>query len=596
MLRLLRQLRVLLSPREKWQCLGLSAFMAVGAGLELLGLGLVMPVIAAFTKPELLEQNALLRDVRAWIAPASERSFILFVSAGVIALYVLKNAYLVWLARFQARFALRKAETLSTRLFNRYLLAPYAFHLRRSTTACLNNVTRITPVMTYSLLPLLGMATELAVMAAMYLTLVFFAPLMGLTLAAVMALVLAAGYFPMKNRNHRIGQAVRRHADAVATLLLQALGGVKEIRIAGREDAFAEQMAAWQRGEKQALLESHIFAQLPRFFIEAFLVALTMGALMLSVISGVADGTVLLRFALLAMITFRSMPSLSRVQYTLASIRQQQDALDQIYRDLHEVPPPPPEPAAPPLTFTRAVEVRDLEFRYEGADAPLLSGVSLRLPCCTATALVGPTGGGKTTLVDLIVGLLEPSAGGVFADGRDIREHPPSWRRRIGYVPQPLFLLDDTVRANVAFGVPEGEIDEARVEEALRLAQAREFVRELPQGTATPVGEGGNRLSGGQRQRLGIARALYGRPSLLVLDEATSALDPDTERAFADALASLRGKLTILMATHRPATVESWDQIIRVEAPGASILRALPGLLDQHQVIPMHEGVVAGEA
>ena len=304
--------------------------------------------------------------------------------------------------------------------------------------------------------------------------------------------------------------------------------------------------------------------QFPRLAFETLVVMLAMGLLAALTAAGVAAGTILLTAALLAMAMFRLLPAVSRVQYNLVRIRQGLCSFDTVFHDLTRLAPERRAETAPPLVFRRTLTVEHLTFRYEPGRAPVLQDFQAEVPYHASVALVGATGCGKTTLADLILGLLTPESGRIAVDGRDIRENLASWQKLVGYVPQNVYLVDGTIRENIAFGLLPEEIDDRRIAECLTLAQLETFIASLPDGTRTMVGEQGVRLSGGQRQRIGIARALYRRPEVLILDEATSALDVETEQAFIDALRTLKGKLTILMIAHRLSTIEHCDQVIRL--------------------------------
>jgi ABC-type multidrug transport system fused ATPase/permease subunit len=278
-----------------------------------------------------------------------------------------------------------------------------------------------------------------------------------------------------------------------------------------------------------------------------------------------AQGSILLTLTLLAVSLIRMMPSMSRIQYNLTTVRHNLHAFNNIYEDLKNLSPVIIESSdKEPLCFKDKIEIKNVDFAYEGAEENIFTDFSLTIPFASSVAFVGTTGCGKTTLVDIILGLLKPIKGKILVDGRSIEENLPSWREKIGYVPQFIFLLDSSIAENVAWGVNRDKIDEQKIRKCLEKAQILDFVESLPDKLKTNVGENGVCLSGGQRQRIGIARALYRDPEVLVLDEATSALDNETENAFVEALDSLRGKLTIIMIAHRLTTIKNCDKIIRM--------------------------------
>jgi len=565
MLDLLRKIWSLLSGGEKLFFLILLAMMMMSAFLEIVGLGLVMPVIALLSKPELIEQNRYLRLVHAFINPSSNERFIIILCVLLTALYVGKNLFMAFQTYLQSRFIMRKTTDLSSRLYENYMGAPYTFHLSRNSSHLLNNINLMSSLSGGVIYPVMIILTEAIVVAAIFATILYASPLMSCGIILVAGAISLLVYYPLKSLNFRTGTMVRQEGAMVFQCCMQGFEGIKECIVSNAEPYFIEAHQQHQKLRNDAQGLNTFLGNLPRFFIEALVVSVGMGALVALVLSGKAYGSILLTLSLLAVAMVRLMPSMSRVHYNLALIRQNLHSFDALFSDLVAPKPVSKLPPGPALDFQRALRVEHLSFAYDSAAADVIADFSLDIPKNSSVAFVGATGCGKTTLVDLILGLLKPRRGEILVDGRDIEENLPSWRRKIGYVPQFIFLLDASVRENVAYGVPPAQIDDSRVARCLGTAQMLDFVDTLPDKLGAMVGEHGVRLSGGQRQRIGIARALYHNPEVLVLDEATSALDNDTEKAFIDALNVLSGKLTIIMIAHRLTTVEKCDQIVRLD-------------------------------
>ena len=554
----LGKLRILLSPADKWRLVGIVALMVFMAVQEIAGLGLLMPLVALFTKPELLEQNAILRFISHWPVFAGRRGALLVCICGAtVLLYVFKTLMSMLVIRLQSRFIVRQQKTLCDRIYRKVMGAPFEFHLRHGSGELVTMMSRSVELGAELLFPLMLLATDLVMASALCLALVILMPGVTLSCVAVFLVLGAAVYYPLRSLNVRVGARQAEGEMESRRRMLAGFFGAKSAKAMHREkyftDSYAEALDSWlpQRAKLFAL------GQLPRLSMELIAIVTALGVFAAMALAGVPDGTLLLSFSLLIAALSRLLPAFSRIHYNMVRVLQNRYAFDSVmaYLDLEEEDL---KTGAPPLSLNDRIEFRHVGFTYPERSEEVIKDFDLTIPVRSSVALTGVTGGGKSTLADILLGLLKPQSGGVFADGRNIEENLASWRRRTGFVPQYIYLLDDTISANVVFGFP-GEPDAAKVAAALKAAQLTEFVSSLPDGVNTVIGENGVRLSGGQRQRLGVARALYGDPELLVMDEATSALDDDTERALISALDELRGKLTIVTIAHRLSTVEKCD-------------------------------------
>ena len=561
----------LLTPAEKCGLFPLLLLMIVGAFLELIGLGLIMPVIAILANPLLIEQNKYLNAIHTFINPASNKTFLLTLCFGVAAIYLVKNVFLAFATRLQVRFVSKLSERMASGLFDSYVRAPYSFHLAKNSSDLLNNINMVSHVASSLFVPGLMFVTEMVTVLAILGVMLFFVPLATLGLAIVSLTIILGLYYPFKRYNLELGERINRHSAEIFRDIMQAFEGIKECKVRNCEGVLSDRHARHQKLFREAEMSRGFISQLPRFSIEALIVVAGMGTLAIFVMADIAMGSIILKLSLVAVALIRLMPSFSRIQYQLNSMRQSLHSSSTIYDDLEMLrPPPPPRIAQPPITFSETIRLDNLSFSYAGTDDPILAAFSTEIRKNASVAFVGPTGCGKTTLMDIILGLLKPTSGRVLVDGRDISENLPSWQTKIGYVPQFIFLMDASIRENVAFGELPEHIDDAHVRHCLAMAQLLDFVDGLPLKLETAVGERGVRFSGGQRQRIGIARALYHNPEILAFDEATSALDTDTEKAFVDALRTLKGRLTIIMIAHRLSTVQDCDTILKLHHPRAT--------------------------
>jgi ATP-binding cassette subfamily C protein len=562
MIKILKNVWSLLTEREKLTVVILLVLMLLSSALELLGIGLVMPVIALLSKPELIEQNRYLKAVYNLVAPDSYRTFMIILCIALIILYIMKNLFLAFQNYWQTHFIMKKGAELANKLFDNYIHAPYKFHLNNNSGTLLGKISMADALSVALLIPFMIILTESLVILFVFSTLLLLSPMVTIGLVIAIAFITAVTYFPVRGLNSRLGLKYRNEQLAMNKYALQGLKAVKESKVRNVEDFFSEEYAEHRRRANEASAGINFMGNLPRFLVEGMLVSLGIGVLLLLVVMDMSPGSIILTLSLFAASAIRIMPSMTRIQYNLARVKQYSHTLNAVFDDISDFETEDKGSAENNLEFRKNIIIDKITFRYENTDSDVLKEFSLKIRKNSSVAFIGPTGCGKTTLVDIILGLLKPQKGALLVDGISIENNLVAWQKKIGYVPQFIFLLDDTVKANVAFGVPEDGIDDKRIVECLKLAQIYDFIKDLSGDINHIVGENGIQLSGGQRQRIGIARALYHNPEILILDEATSALDNDTEKAFIDALHNLHGKLTILMVAHRLTTVENCDEII----------------------------------
>lgn len=568
-MRLLRDCGRLLTPRARRRFLALCLAAAFAGLLEAAAVASIVPFLATLAGPELARTDAQLARLLALLGAESQAEAVARLGAAVLLVLVLANAVSALSTWLLLRFANRQGHELSLRLLAGYLAEPYVFHLDRHTAELQKNVFGEVQRVTWGvLIPAAQIASKLAVVVFICALLVLVDPLMALAVAAALGVAYAALYRFARGALHEAGR-VSVHAGALrARHAIEALGGAKEIKLLGREAEFLRRFAQPSLAWSDAQTAVQALGQLPRHAVETVAFGLILALAIYLLGAGRPSGEVLPLLGLYAFAGYRLMPALQQIFAGLATMRASQAALEIVLRDLPRAEPAPSSArtAQQRISLREAVELVDVRYRYPGKSAWSLQPVSLRIAKNASVALVGATGCGKTTVVDLLMGLLRPSGGSLRVDGVAIDERNlRAWQRSIGYVPQQIFLCDDTIARNIAFGLPEERIERARVERAARLARLHDFVAALPGGYDTTVGERGVRLSGGERQRIGIARALYAEPELLVLDEATSALDNVTENAVLEALQALAGRITLVMVAHRLSTVRGCDLICMME-------------------------------
>nr|WP_265332540.1 ABC transporter ATP-binding protein [Stagnihabitans tardus] len=539
-----------------------------------------MPFLAVLADPGLITSNLTLAAIRETLGIADAFDFQIVLGIASFALLILSAAVRSLGSHAVNRFAQMRNYTLGARLLETYLRRPYAYFLSRHSSDIAKELLQEISILIMQIYqPMAVIVAQSATLVVLIVLLVLVNPMTAFAGVVVLGGCYAAIFAVVQPRLARLGQTRARVDRIRYGSAVDALGGIKILKILGREGHYLERFkyGAHEFGRVQALSTS--LAQIPRYAVEA----VAFGGIILLALSlmlqhrdtpSTALAHILPLLGFYAFAGYRILPAMQGVYSSLAQIRYGLTALDVVSAALadRDSLPPLPQDEVVPLPFARSVEIAGLSFRYAQAETPSIAGISLTIPAGSTLGIVGPTGAGKTTFVDLFLGLLAPDGGAILVDGVPVTaENLRNWQADLGYVPQDVFLLDASVAENIAFGLKPEEIDLARVREAARMAQILDFVeQDMPQGFQTSVGERGVRLSGGQRQRIGIARALYRDPGLIVFDEATSALDNLTEQEVVraiGALSALEGsaRKTVLLIAHRISTVKDCDQILVLE-------------------------------
>ena len=508
------------------------------------------------------------------LVDVSTERVLVVAMVGLSGVYVLRSAFLYLSASVQRRFIYKTSARLSQLAFETYLKQPYSFHLQRNSATLIRNVENARSIIAGGLEPTLVILTDGLVAVGLFSLLLVVETAGTLTVLTIFGTTAFVFQRFTRSRILEWGAARKFHSGKVMQHLQQGLGGVKDIKVLGRESRFLEDHKShldlnFEVDRRYVMLQA-----LPRLFFESVAVVGLAVLVVVMVSSGDGLSKILPTLGLFAATAFRVMPSISRILASIQTFGYSKAFIHTVYSDLQLSRDPELNSEDMP-PFLSSIALDKVTFTYATAVKPALEQVSLEIRRGEAIGIIGASGAGKSTLVDVLLGLLEPSSGKVRVDGRDVRENIRGWQRHIGYVPQSIYLVDDSVRKNVAFGLRDEVIDDGSVERALRAAQLDEFVQSLPNGVETIVGERGVRLSGGQRQRIGIARALYHDPEVLVLDEATSSLDTETERGVMEAVRELLGAKTIIIVAHRVTTVSYCTRVYKM-AGGRVVGSGLP--------------------
>ena len=533
----------------------------IGMFLETVSLGIVVPIIGVLTQDNYQEKYPWIVDL---FGSLSREELISAVMVAMVFIYIVRSLFLFWSLWIQKGFSASVSGRLSQSLFSIYLRQPYMFHLQRNSSTLMRNAKNATSVVTCGVDPFLVLLTDGLVAIAMFSLLIYVEPIGTLAVLLVFGVSTLLFQRLTRRRIDNWGYRVDYHETKILQHLQEGFGGAKDVKILGRENEFLSQHEK-HLGESIRINRIYnVILTLPRSFMEI----ITIVGLCLLVVSMVVRdrplSDIVPILGLFAAAAFRVMPSINRLLMATQTLIFNRSIIASVYRDFL-LDSPEVNSAQRLEPFAKQLELKDVSFKYPTAATPSLQDVSLVVKRGEAVGFVGPSGAGKSTLVDVILGLFAPTSGVVSVDGSDVHQNLRNWQNQIGYVPQAIYLTDDTLRRNVAFGLNDENIDDDLVREAIRLAQLQEFVSTLPDGLETVVGERGVRLSGGQRQRIGIARALYHKPSVLVLDEATSSLDTPTEHGVMQAVQALQGSKTVIIVAHRLSTVEYCDRLYRIE-------------------------------
>jgi ABC-type multidrug transport system fused ATPase/permease subunit len=585
----------LLTPAEQRSAVVLLGLMTIGMVFETIGVGMVIPALALLTQSDSARNYPALQPALQALSNPSQQTLVIGGMLVLVGVYLIKALYLAFLAWRQMHFAFGVQADISQRLFTVYLRQAYTFHLQRNSAQLIRNVIHEVTLLTNDgILPGMLLLAESLVVFGLCSLLLVAEPLGALIVVGVLGTAALGFHRLTRGRITRWGQARQYHDGLRIQHLQQGLGGAKDVKLLGRETEFLEQyrlhnVQSARVGQMQQTLQ-----QLPRLWLEL----LAVSGLAILVISMLAQDraleAVLPTLGLFAAAAFRLLPSVNRVIGAVQSLRYGLPAIDILHTELNLAAQEVAATHSPVTPFRTALELSHITYAYPGAAGPALKDVTLAIQRGESVGFIGASGAGKSTLVDILLGLLTPDRGEVRMDGKDIQENLRNWQDQIGYVPQSIFLTDDTLRRNVAFGLSNEQIDDAAVQRAIRAAQLEEFVASLPNRLETLVGERGVRLSGGQRQRVGIARALYHDPTVLVLDEATSSLDTATEHDVMQAVRALQGTKTILIVAHRLSTVEHCNRLYRLH-DGRVGEEGTPNPLASNQsepgVIPAQAGI-----
>ncbi|RKI43510.1 ABC transporter ATP-binding protein [bacterium D16-51] len=567
MVRVFKKFYLLLNRHQKNRVIILFFMMLIGAGFEVLGVSMMLPLVSAVMNEKIITEN----EICAWICRVfgitDHMGFVIWCIVALVVIFIVKAVYLTFEYSIQYRFVFNNRFMTQSRLLEAYLRRPYEYFLSAKSGEIVRIVQEDAGNAFDMLTVILGFATEVVVSAAVILTIFIINPFMTIFVALSLLILMAVISRCIRPLLRREGETYQKTYAETNKWLLQSISGIKEVKVTQTENFFLDNFVKYGQKMVNAARWNSTLQNVPRNLIELVSVCSMMVVLGIMVATGHAMDSLLPSLSAFVMAAVKLLPSANRMVASVTQVTFYEPALDNMLENLEvlEEDFSADNKVAGKLPFTKEILLKGIDYAYPGGEKKIFDKAELLIPAGSSIGIVGASGSGKTTAVDILLGLLRPQAGQILVDGVDVLSDMPGWLAHIGYIPQMIFMLDGTVRANVMFGhSDDGHADE-KVWAALEEAQMADFVRSLPKGIDTAIGERGVRLSGGQRQRIGIARALFTNPDVLILDEATSALDNETEEAIMQAINSLHGKKTMVIIAHRLTTIEGCDMVYHVE-------------------------------
>ena len=573
-----KKLFSLFNRRQKINTLIMLGLIVIGAIAETVGIGIILPFTTILLDPDATVSFPILQNIinLPWVG--GHRNFIVLMCTGLVLIFVLKSIYMFILIYIQNRFTFNRQIDLSKSLFKSYLGKPYEYFFNKNTAELQRNVNRLVEQIVQGVVIMgLQLLTEGIIVFFILTLLLIIDPISTLSIFVVLGSVSCVYYMVLRKKVDASAKRQNYYSAGMIKTVNEGLGSIKDTRVLGREDSFLMQYEKFGIGFAKASAFHNLVYLSPRLLIETLAVS---GLVIIVVINSMRSPDITVSvpaIALFGMAAMRIMPSLYRILGFITSIRFNMTHLNEIFEDLKEAVSKEDvqKEKTDKVMFDQSIEVRDITFKYPGTEVEILKNVQLSIKKGQTIGIVGTSGAGKTTLIDILLGLLKPDEGELLIDGKSIYENIRGFRKCIGYVPQDIFIVDDTVAANIAFGISRDEVDENRIWQALEIANLKDYISSLEEGLETTVGESGMRLSGGQKQRLGIARALYHNPEILVFDEATSSLDNESEKIISEAITEIGQTKTLIIIAHRLNTLEKCDVIYEIKDGGIKVLEVL---------------------
>lgn len=569
---MIKKVTYILDKTQKIKLILLLIIIFIGALVELLGVSSIMPLINVAMDSSVIEKTWYLSAIKEIFGFTETKQIVIFLSLFLMAIYVIKNLYITMQYNLQYRFIFNNQRRLAVKMMNTYIHQNYLFHVSRNVAELQRNVTEDVNGFYTVVLNILQLIAEVSVCVVLVIFLMSTDIMTTIVVAGLILVFVILFGIIFKKVLVIKGQENRQVSIRLTKWVLQSFSGIKEIKVMNKEKFFLDNYDKTYKRFTVLQRQQTMLSFISRPTMETMCICGLLITLVVKMAYFDEDITNFIpSLSVFAIAAFRMLPSFNRISGYMSTIMFNRNAVDVLYHDLKQIDELKIQEAQDKKVnkqmdkLCRGIDLKDVSFRYPNAEKWVLKDTNLHIEPNTSVAFIGPSGAGKSTLADIILGVLEPQAGSVEADSINIMENLSSWHQSIGYIPQTIYLMDDTIRANIAFGIEEEKINEQLLWESIRDAQLEQFIKTLPEGLNTIIGDRGVKLSGGQRQRIGIARALYNEPSILILDEATSALDNETEKEVMQAIDGLRGTRTLIIIAHRLTTIKNCDVIYEIK-------------------------------
>lgn len=562
----LKKINLLINKRHKRNLILLALLLSVGFSLEIFSLALILPLVTMFSNAEYILNNPLLDFFTKNILDISPLLFFKLFLIGVVITFIFKTLFLVFINTKQFQLLANLNAYLNSEFLRKYMNQDYSFYLNRNSNVVVKNIQIEIPILMRFIHSLLTLIIEIGLTLAVVITLFFIEPIAAISVGGFL-FILSFLFFQLTKRKLDQWGKEREILDGSLTkILIEGLGGIKELKVLNRENFFTEYFTQKTYSVQNIHAKHNIVSSFPRYFLEVISIIGLVGFVFVIILQNNNYANLLASLSVFVAATFRLIPSINKIIASLQNMRYQNSSLDLLVNEFKTLIVENKElDDNSAITFDRSIRLNGLNFKYYNGGVFVLKNLNLTINKGEMIGIIGASGSGKTTLIDILLGLHKPGQGEILIDDVEIKgDNLKNWTKKIGYVPQNIFLIDDTITNNIALGIPAEKINKQNIASAVKAAQLDHFISNLPSGLETNVGEKGIQISGGQIQRIGIARALYNNPEILILDEATSALDNKTEIKFIDSIEKLKNKQTIIMIAHRITSLKNCNKIFEL--------------------------------